>query len=117
MKQNTAKNTGWGGARVGAGRKSAPLSQSQVRKLLRRVQKDAKKRGKHYHEVLIEIIHGPEERSADKISAIKHLDDLLIPRIQEGGEADKALGPVLFLPEHRPPQLDVINGGKKDGAA
>lgn len=117
MKENPAKKPGWGGARVGAGRKSAPLSQSQVKRLLRRVQKDARERGKHYHEVLIEIIHGAEERSADKIAAIKHLDDLLIPRIQEGGEADKALGPAIFLPEHRPPQLDLINGGKGDGEA
>ena len=111
MSENSPKKYGWGGARPGAGRKVVPLSQSQLRKLLRRAKKDAKEHGGRYHDVLFWIIRNPGARDADRIAAIKHLDDLLIPKISEGGEADKALGPAVYLPEHRP-VLSLVDSGK-----
>lgn len=103
-----------GGYRPNAGRKpgkSTTLSSYQVARLLRKARRFAKQHGKDHNDVLFEIIHSPQERTADRLAAIKHLNDMLIPKIQEGGQADKELGPVVYLPEQRP-TLKAIEGGK-----
>ena len=94
-----------GGYRPNAGRKpvnKVSLGTYQTRRLLKKARKRAGVAGKDHNDVLLDIIHGPNERTADRLVAIKHLNELLIPKISEGGEADRALGPAVFLPEHHP---------------
>ena len=87
------------------------MGANQVARLLRKARRFAKMHGKDHNDVLFEIIYGADQRVADRLAAIKHVNDMMIPRIQEGGEADKQLGPSVFLPEHRP-VLSVVPGGK-----
>lgn len=103
-----------GGARLGAGRKPGPtstLSTYQVAKMFRLARKYAKLHKKTVDEVLLDFIYGAQEKTSDRLASIKLWKDCTMPRISEGGEADKALGPAVFLPEQRP-KLGVIEGGK-----
>lgn len=103
-----------GGYRPNAGRKPSKqtsLSAYQVAKLLRKARRYAKQYGKDHHDVLFEILHSPQESTRDRLTAIRHLDEMLVPKIQEGGEADKNLGPAVFLPSQRP-VLKAVEGGK-----
>lgn len=106
-----------GGYRPNAGRKPGPgttLGAAQVSRLLRKARRFAKLHGKDHNDVLFEILYSTEEKTADRLAAIKHLNDIMVPKIQEGGAADKQLGPSIFLPEQRPPELAVIHGGKPE---
>lgn len=103
-----------GGYRPNAGRKPGParnLSTYQVERMLRKARRFAKQYGKDVDDILLEVIYSPQERTPDRLAAIKLWKEHTAPKISEGGEADKALGPAVFLPEHRP-QLSVIEGKK-----
>src|ERR1043165_4842555 len=100
-----------GGYRPNAGRKpgsGATLGSQQVARLIRKARRFAKQHGKDHNDVLFEILYSPQERTIDRLAAIKHVNEMMVPKIQEGGEADKQLGPTFFLPEQRPPELAVI---------
>jgi len=43
----------------------------------------------------------------NRLAAIKLVKDLSSPKISEGGDADKFLGPAIFLPEKNP-RLEVV---------
>ena len=106
-----------GGVRAGVGRKPGPkttLGAQEVARLRRKVKKYTKLYGKDPDDVLMGFIYGASERTVDRLAAIKLLKEYTAPKITEGGEADKTLGPAVFLPEHRPPELSVIHG-EKDG--
>jgi hypothetical protein len=103
-----------GGYRPNAGRKPTKptsLSAYQVARMLRKARKFAKLYKKDLDDLLLEFAHDPNGRVADRLGAIKLFKDLTMPRISEGGEADKALGPAVFLPEQRP-VLTSVEGGK-----
>jgi hypothetical protein len=103
-----------GGYRPNAGRKPSKitsLSAYQTRRLLKKVKNRARLAGKDHNDVLLDIIHSPQERTIDRLTAIRHLNELLIPKISEGGEADKVLGPAVYLPEQRP-VLSIVDSGK-----
>jgi hypothetical protein len=72
----------------------------------------AQRYGKDIDDVILELIYTADESGRTKVSAWKGWRELTMPKITEGGETDKALGPKLFLPEHRPPELSVVPGGK-----
>jgi hypothetical protein len=103
-----------GGYRPNAGRKPGPqssLGAYQVARMLRKARRYAKNHGKDVDDLLLDVIYSKEERTADRLAAMKLWKEMTTPKIKEGGETDKALGPALFLPEQRP-QLQVVNGGK-----
>lgn len=100
-----------GGARPGSGPKPRTLSANQVRKMLKKAQKWAKERGKDIDDVLLGFIYSDAEKTADRIACIKLWKDITVPKISEGGEADRGLGPAFFLPEQHP-RLSVVDGGK-----
>ena len=54
----------------------------------------------------------------NRLAAIKLVKDLSAPKISEGGETDKALGPSIYLPEQKPALAAVtdINDAKKSAA-
>src|SRR5688572_3482077 len=100
-----------GGARPNSGPKPEALSTKQLRSVLREVRKRAKKEGKTIAGGLLDIFYDQTASANFRISAAKLLWDKTMIQVSEGGEADKALGPAVFLPEHRP-QLSVIEGKK-----
>ncbi len=115
-----AKSSNWGGARPGSGPKAETLSVSQVRKMLKKAETYAKEFGKDVDDILLDFIHATGERGEQatinqSIACIKLWKDYTIAKLQEGSEADRTLGPKVFLPEQHP-RLEVIDGGKSDDA-
>jgi hypothetical protein len=103
-----------GGAREGAGRKPETLSVRQVQAMLDRAADHAKKNGKTIDDVLLEIAYSTEEKTADRLAAVKIFKTHTMAKLNEGGETDVALGPAFFLPEQRPDpaKIHVLPGGK-----
>ena len=100
-----------GGARPNSGPKpkgSPSLSSLQVADMLKLAAARAKETRKTVSHILLDIIYSEIARDSDKIQAIKLWMDATQPKPTEGGQADKVLGPVLFLPEHRPPELRIV---------
>ena len=105
-----AKNPNWGGARPGSGPKKETLSVRQVKAILKEVEDRAEKEGKTIYGVLLDIIYGGSERNS--MTAAKLIMDYTLIKLHEGGEADQALGPAVYLPEQKS-RLKAIDGGKK----
>ncbi len=103
-----------GGARPGAGRKPETLSVRQVRLMLERAEAKAEEHGKTLDDVLLDIAYSAEEKTSDKLAAIKIFKTHTMIKLNEGGDADKELGPAFFLPDQRPDpaKLHVLPGGK-----
>ena len=89
----------------------ATLGAAQVAAMLEMAEKRAKVEGKAVPEVILDVVYDLEASQKDRLTACKLWMDLTTVKISEGGEADKALGPSVFLPEHRA-SLSVIAGGK-----
>jgi hypothetical protein len=79
--------------------------------MLRKARKFAKKYGRDIDDLLLEFAFDPNGRVQDRLAAVKVFKDLTMPKISEGGEADKQLGPAVFLPSQRP-VLKSVEGGK-----
>jgi hypothetical protein len=100
-----------GGARPNSGPKPEPLSAKQLRLVLREVRRRAKTEGKTITGGLLDIFYDDETPAGFRISAAKLIWDKTMIQVSEGSEADKNLGPAVYLPEHRP-TLKSIEGGK-----
>jgi DNA primase len=103
-----------GGYRPNAGRKpgkQVSLGAYQAARLLRKVRRYAKNNGKDPDDLLLDIIYSKEEKTNDRLVGMKLLKEFTTPKITEGSETDKALGPAVFLPEQRP-VLTAVDGGK-----
>lgn len=114
MSSGPKKTENRGGVRENAGRKPETLSVLQVRAMLERAEAKAKQYSKTLDDVLLDIAYSPEEKTADKLAAIKIFKTHTMAKLNEGGETDVALGPGIFLPEQRPDPatLHVLPGGK-----
>ncbi len=130
----TAKKENRGGARPNSGPKPSSLSANQVKALLRTVKKYAKEYGKTIDDILLDFAYGvtvmplvdkdgtvldlikKTVSTRDRIASIKIVKDLSAPKISEGGEADRTLGPSIYLPEQKPTLAAVtdIKKAKKD---
>ena len=113
-----ARNPNYGGAREGAGRPKETLSIRQVIAMRSKMEERAKITGKDENDLLIDWIQACDEEGIpidiglkDRIVCVKLWKEYTSPKITEGGEADKIVGPVVFLPEKHP-RLEVIDGGK-----
>lgn len=104
---------GWGGARPGSGPKPQTLSARQVQLMLDAAEKKAAETGKTIDELLLDLIYDPDTPKKDFLAAVKLFKDKTMAQITEGGDADRQLGPALFLPEKHP-RLKAIDGGKSD---
>jgi len=91
-----------GGARPGSGPKPQTLSAKQLKEMREAADKYAKKAGKSLFEVCLEWIYDPELAIDRRQAAWKMFCDKMLIAVAEGGEADKAAGPALYLPEQRP---------------
>ena len=123
--QNIQKKDNRGGKREGAGRKPGysqareALSVRQVKDMRAKMKARAKITGKDENDILIDWIQACEADGTlvdigirDRIACMKLWKEYTSPKITEGGEADKVIGPAVFLPEKHP-RLEVIDGGKK----
>ena len=115
-----AKSSNWGGARPASGPKPETLSVSQVRAMLKKAETYAKELGRDVDDILLDFIHAKGERGEQatinqSIACIKLWKEYTIAKLEEGSEADRTLGPKVFLPEQHP-RLEVIDGGKSDDA-
>ena len=108
-----------GGKREGSGRPKKSLSVIQVEDLLKCILEREKLAGTTINDVLLDFALA-EDRSGthikigirDRATSIKMLKDLTAPKITEGGETDKALGPSIYLPEQKP-KLEVVTDIQK----
>jgi len=97
-----AKKENRGGARPNSGPKPFSLSASQVEGLLRTVKKFSKEHGKSIDDILVGMVYDESITDNNRLAAIKLVKDLSAPKITEGGEADKILGPSIYLPDQKP---------------
>lgn len=103
-----------GGARPGSGRKPGSretLGFRQVKKLLELEDKRHRKHGYGVADIILDAAYDAEATRRDRHAACKLWMDLTVVRVSEGSEADQALGPAVFLPEHRP-VLSVVPSDK-----
>ena len=91
-----------GGARPGSGRKPTTLSEWQVKNLLKTLAKKAKETGKDIDQLLVDKVYDEKLTDRNFLAAVKLIKDLTSPKLTEGGEVDKALGPSIYLPEQKP---------------
>ncbi len=125
MSENNQKPENRGGKRKGSGRKPGyspgrePLSVRQVKDMRAKMKARAKITGKDENDILIDWIQACDVDGQvvdigirERIACMKLWKEYTSPKITEGGEADKAVGPAVFLPEKHP-RLEVISGGKK----
>lgn len=99
-----------GGYRPGAGRKAETLSVMQIQKMLAKAEQMALDTGKDVDDILLGIIKDSSSET-NQLQAIKIWKQYTMAAPSEGGEADRELGPAVYLPEHRP-NLEMIEGGK-----
>lgn len=116
---DTNKQENRGGKRKGAGRPSETLSVRQVAAMRVKMKDRAKITGKDENDILIDWIQACDEEGTrldiairDRIACMKLWKEYTSPKITEGGEADKIIGPAVFLPEKHP-RLEVIDGKNK----
>ena len=116
MTTKAGKKENRGGRRPGAGRPRGSretLSIRQVGDMLAEAEERAEKEGKTIFGVLLDFIYDKDASLRDRTACVKLALEHTAPKIQEGGDADKSLGPSVFLPEQHP-RLELVEGGKKD---
>jgi hypothetical protein len=104
----TGPKTGWGGVRPGSGPKTKTLSASQVELMLDKAKKKAEETGKDVDDILLDFIYDADGSKKDRIACIKLWKDFSMVRISEGGDADKNLGPGIYLPGEKPDPTKVV---------
>ena len=117
MARTDGKKENRGGARPNTGPKRLPLSVRQIQEMRAAAEERAREEKKSIFDVLLDFIYGGDDvNPRDKLAATKlYLDKMLIS-VSEGGEADRAAGPQVFLPEQRP-QLEVVKSEKPEDKA
>ena len=137
------KNTAWGGARSGAGRKPKyMLTDNQVKHMLKKARKLAKETGRDIDDILLGIIYGVERgheviiikgrgnakkkikvivsatEVKDALAAIRLFKDYTMSKTSEQNiNVTKQSGPAIGLPPMREdPALKVVGGKDRDNA-
>lgn len=112
---STGPKSGWGGsrpgaggARPGAGRPREPLSVAVCRERLELAKKISEEYGFSIDEVVIRFIYDKSLCARDRLAAAKLHYEHTTPKISEGGEADKTLGPGIYLPGEKPDPSKVV---------
>ncbi len=115
--QNIQKKDNRGGKREGAGRKPGreTLSVRQSREFEEAAKALAKEYGYTIPEGVGRMFYDPDASRRDKLSAANLFWKYSVIGATEGGEADKVLGPSVYLPEQKPTLAAVsdINEAKK----
>ena len=109
--EKQSRNPDWGGKREGSGRKSEALSVRQAKEFQKTAEALAKEFGLTMAEVIGRQVYDTAASIKDKQTAANLFWKYSVIVASEGGEADKAVGPAVFLPEKHP-RLEVVDGGK-----
>ena len=108
------RNTSWGGARQGAGRKPKyMLTDYQVKKMIMAARKRARETGKTPDDILIGFIYGDEDATVkDRLSAIGIYKTYTMSKSSEQNiNVTKQVGPKIGLPPMREdPALKIVKG-------
>jgi len=116
MAEVSKKKENRGGKREGAGRKRSPesFSAAKLDELNGRIDQYAKDKGKHIDEVALDIIYDDDMHVSSRMKAYDTIKKYSSIKVSEGGEADKDLGPAVYLPvQDRGPDFKIVEGGKK----
>lgn len=105
---STGPKSNWGGARPNSGPKKQTLSAHQVQLMLDKAKEYAEKFGKTIDEILLDFIYEDDMPKKDRAACIKLWKEYTIAKISEGGEADKNLGPGIYLPGEKPDPTKVV---------
>lgn len=108
----TARSSGWGGARPGSGQPRKTLSALAVERALEARERYAKRLGKEIEDIVLDVAYAldwaGEATIKQRLDAAKLVHEWTSPPISEGGEADKAGAPAVYLPEQRPDPGKVV---------
>jgi len=111
----------WGGSRSGAGRKpSYMLTENQVKAMLRKARKYAKKYDKTIDEVLLDFIYGVQETGwkmtvKDRLAAIGLFKNYTMSKTSEQNvNVNRQVGPAIGLPPKKPVVLELHEGRKEN---
>lgn len=101
MAKESKKKDNRGGKREGAGRKRSPesFSAEKLSELNGRIESYAKTKGKHIDEVALDIIYDEDNNISARMRAYDTIKKYSSIQVSEGGDADKNLGPAVYLPE------------------
>ncbi len=112
----TAKKENRGGARPNSGPKPQTVSAEQLKDMREAAAKKAKKEGRSLFDVCLGWIYDKEIKIDRQQAAWKMYTDKMLIQASEGGEADKTLGPSIYLPKQKPTLAAVtdIKKAKKD---
>ena len=71
----------WGGKRTGAGAKpQRPVTEKQIKGVIRRIRKRAKLEGRALVDVLLDVAYAETSKNTERISAIKALYEIILPK-------------------------------------
>ena len=91
-----------GGARPNSGPKAQTLSATQLKEMREAAAAKAKKEGKTLFDVCLDWVYDKDLKIDRRQAAWKMYCDKMLIQASEGGEADKTLGPSIYLPEQKP---------------
>ena len=104
MAESIKKQENRGGRRPGAGRPKGreSLSVRQLAEFDRAAKDMAARTGRSLQDIVLEFAYDSNLPPKDRLAAAKLYWDKSVIHATEGGEADKNLGPAVYLPELRP---------------
>jgi hypothetical protein len=114
----TKKKDGRGGKRPGAGRKPGlqvreALSVRQIQDFQIAAEAKCRETGRSLQDIVLEIAYDAETPRRDKLAAAKLYWDKSMISASEGGDADKTLGPAIYLPEQRDNVVALVQSLEK----
>ena len=98
----TAKKENRGGARPNSGPKAQTVSATQLKAMQEAADAKAKEEGKTLFDVCLDWVYDKDLKIDRRQAAWKMYCDKMLIQASEGGEADKTLGPSIYLPEQKP---------------
>lgn len=107
MSKTQHEAEGHGGKREGAGRKPEALSVRQAKAFEDTATRLAEEHGKTMQDVIGEMVYDSDNSTKDRMTAAKLYWDKSVIGATEGGDADKNVGPAVFLPEMHP-RLELV---------
>jgi len=101
-----------GGARPNSGPKKTTLSLEQVKRMYSKAAAREAATGKSIEDILLDFIYdsvdGEEISHRERLASVKLWADKCWIVVSEGSDADKELGPSVYLPERRPDPAQVV---------
>lgn len=109
--ETAQKTDNRGGFRPGSGRKAASsggISRAQISRMEKKRRKREKQQGRDFDDVLLDLIYGSGTKPAERLAAMKLWKEQTTPS-KDSGDDEKPKGPIFFLPEQRPPELEALH--------